>query len=272
MDNNNYYDDEYNDEIALKTGKNLKELFKQDQLKYFQHRSVDFWHKSFPVLASTMTKEQIEHLALDSMKRAEYWNGKTEREIWYYMIPIGYFGFFFDIDPQYIDLRKAANWDDNEELYFNRIHAFLDQIDINLPIFQEDWTNFEEKMKYIDDYYHTWNNTVERSENQKKVYLEAIAEELFPRKWEILSLEARSVTLETNLKRAENIGLPTRESILYGLASLYFGFAFERSPVFPWAAVLIDTKLSPEKRVKSFIKNSELFFAQLIDAILKQKH
>jgi len=64
------------------------------------------------------------------------------------------------------------------------------------------------------------------------------------------------------LKQADVLSFSVKDGIIYTLAAIYFGQAFEQSPVYPWAHFLGDTNIPAASRAKQFIvKRRRLIFA-----------
>lgn len=242
----------------------LEKLFYEDQLLLFQKRTRVFMQQSFPGLAATLTELEMEKLAIAVMKQAERWNYMTEREIWYYLIMIVYCGFFFDTDPQYTDFLRAIGWGTQAASRSEEINTLLDKMDEFYTACERDFETFDKKLKYIAQFYMNWNYDKPLGDDMRVAMTEKVVQAIFPVRWNLLASETRYLVLSGNLEHADNLGLSVKDGIIYTLAAIYFGQAFEQSPVYPWAHFLGDTKIAAAARARQFIEAAQNHFRKLV--------
>jgi len=242
----------------------LEKLFYEDQLVLFQKRTSVFMQESFPGLSATLTEVEIENLAIAVMKQAECWSYVSEQEIWQYLIVVVYCGFFFDTDPQYADFLHTVGWNRQATNRSRIINRLLDMVDEFYVTCERDFENFGRKLKCIVQFYMGWNYNVSLTDNMRITILEKVLQEVFSARWALLLPSTRQFMLSTNLKHADSLGFSVRDGIIYTLAAVYFGQAFERSPVYPWAHFLGDTNIPATLRVEQFIEAVQNHFCKLV--------
>jgi len=242
----------------------IEKPFYEDQLLLYQKRTVQFMRASFPSLASTLSDAHIEKLALAVMHQAELSHYVTEREIWQYLIVVAYCGFYFDTDPQYAHLLHAAGWNVQGADRTGAMNRLLDLVDEYYVQCEEDFAAFNKKLKSIIQFYMGWNYSSQLTGEMRTVLAEKMVEAVFPIRWAMLAQPARQLLLTTSLQHADHLGFPVKDGIIYTLAAIYFGHAFEQSPVYPWAHFLADRDIPAASRAKQFIDVAQKHFSSLV--------
>lgn len=241
----------------------LEKLFYEDQLVLFQKRTVVFMRESFPALASTLAQPQLENLAMAVMKQAARWNYVTEREIWQYLIAVAYCGFFFDADPQYADLLHVTGWHEKEAGRSAVISRFLDIVDEYYIECEKDFETFGRRLKYVARFYMSWNYAKPLTDDMRAAMAEKVLQAVFPARFALFTPQARLHLLSTHLQHTDRLGFSVKDSLIYALAAIYFGQAFEQSPVYPWAHFLGNTDVPAAERAKQFINAAHKHFSKL---------
>lgn len=247
----------------LKPAADFEKLFWEEQLVLYCSRTLAYMRDSFPALSSTLTNRDIERLAIEAMRGAERWGYTSEREIWQYLIVVAYCGFYFDVDPQYAELLQSAGWNRDDMTRHQKMDALLERIESFYAVAEDDFGTFDKKVKYVAQFYLGWNFQQELTKQQRIAIMEKFASDVFPARWAKLSPRLRQMVLATILVDADKLGLDAKNSVIYAIAAIYFGRAFERSPVYPWAHSLADMSKPIAWRTKQFMENVQKHFIKL---------
>jgi hypothetical protein len=218
----------------------------------FQRRTADYLRRAFPELFRLRTENEIYEVADLALQRAGAWGRRTERQIWEFMIPMCFLGSYFDADPQFRSMLQSAGWQRAEPPISSDINAMREQIDNWFPAINRDYANPEALMKSASELYLA----AKKRDSQNDFAFGAVENALstvLPERWAKLSAEARSRWFQLCNRRAGELEFVGAEGLAYCVASFHFGFAFERNPIYPWAAeTLIKSEGTNEERMFSF--------------------
>ncbi|KAA6406269.1 hypothetical protein [Candidatus Tokpelaia sp.] len=251
----------------IRPGEMLEDLFADDQLVLFQKRTALFMRRSFPAYTGTLTANELEKLALKVQKRAALKGFITEKQIWHYVIAVVYCGFFFEQDMQYADMLSLIGWHEtysDKMLLLDRLLGIIDEYAVEC---EKDFTDFDKKLRYIAEFYagpHFGNSVLENMSLPERLALgEKILETIFPVRAGLWTAQTRHKLVSMSLDYARNLGFSVKDSLFYLLANIYFGRAFEQSPLYPWAYFLQNRTIPAADRARHFISLAQKHFARL---------
>lgn len=245
----------------------LEELFADDQMLLFQKRTALFLRRSFPAFAKTLTKAELEKLAGFVQQQALARGFATEKQIWHYLIAQIYCGFFFEQDSQYADMLSLIGWGLEPGDKMALLDRLLDIIDEYARECEKDFADFGKKLRYIAGFYGSPQFSSQKLEflppPERLALGEELARTVFPARAALWSNETGSKIIAVNLEHAGRLGFSVKDGLFYALAAIYFGRAFEQSPLYPWAYFLQNRDIPPAERGRHFIGLTQRHFAQL---------
>jgi len=240
----------------IRPGEALEEIFADDQLILFQKRTALFLRRSFPAYAASLSADELEKLAVTVQKRAGLRGFTTEKQIWYYLIAVVYCGFFFDQDIQYADMLSLIGWPHKQGDTMLLLDRLLDIIDEYALECEKDFVNFGSKLRYIAEFYAAphFGGTVpdHLPAPQQQALAEEIVSRVFPVRSGLWTPQSRRKLVAAGLAYAGTLGFSAKDRIIYLLANVYFGRAFELSPLYPWAYFLQNRAIPASERARHF--------------------
>jgi len=240
----------------IRPGAARENLFQADQLLLFQKRTAVFMRHSFPAFAKTLTEAELEKLALTARQRAAAKGFISEREIWHYLIAITYCGFFFEQDLQYADMLRLIGWQEycaDKMLLLDRLLSIIDEYALEC---EKDYADFDKKLQYLAEFYRGPQFGGETLEQLSPAGQAALGNELlaaiYPRRQELWTAETRAGLISGSLEHGRRLGFGVKEGLVYAIAAIYFGRAFEQSPLYPWAYFLQNRNIPAPERIRHF--------------------
>jgi hypothetical protein len=229
---------------------------RDERYREFQRRTADYLRSAFPALFTQRTDEELHAVADLALQRANAWGKRSEREIWEYLIPMCFLGSYFDADPQYWHMLSKAGWQRTEPPVACDIKALRLEIDTWFPIIDRDYIDLAALTKAVANAYLTAETRLAHSELMFDV-LEQHITTLSPARWAQLPAAARRPWFEACNNRARELGFGGAEGLAYCIASFFFGFAFERNAVYPWAwKTVVEMEGTNQARVLAFAKEA----------------
>jgi hypothetical protein len=218
----------------------------------FQRRTAGYLRRAFPDLFQLRTDDEIYEVADLALQRAGAWGRRTERQIWEYLIPMCFLGSYFDADPQFQSMLQSADWQRAEPPISCDIKAMRVQIDNWFPAVTQDYIDIDAVAKSASELYLTAKRRYIEDGFAFSAVENALSR-LLPARWTKLPAEARSRWFQLCNRRAEELEFVRADGLAYCVASFHFGFAFERNPIYPWAAqTLIRSEGTNEERMFAF--------------------
>jgi hypothetical protein len=222
----------------------------------FQQRTAAYLRRAFPALMELRSDEELHAIAGVGLQRAGAWGRETEREIWEYLIPMCFFGSFFDADPQYAHMISAAGWQRAEAPATSDMEFMRKKIDAWFPVMDQDYANVQTVIHNIVTSYKNTTLRMHESDLPFELVEKAVCE-WSPRRWSLIPAEGRHRWFEACRKRAQALEFTGRDALAYYFASFFFGYAFERNPIYPWAwKTIIEMNASNEVRILTFAEEA----------------
>lgn len=238
--------------VPFRLGERHLRLLHDARYREFQNRTAGYLRRAFPELVELCTDEDLYTAADLALQRAGAWGRRTEREIWQFLIPMCFLGTYFDADPQYSHMLAAADWDRGSSPKRSGMEKMRRRIDVWLPVVEKDYADISRVMDDVAAFYLSAKSRFGPTEYSFDTVGNALIA-LSPNRWMQVPDDAKRPWFETCNRRARELGFAGAEGIAYCLASFYFGYAFERNPLFPWAwKTLIELEGTNEERANAF--------------------
>jgi hypothetical protein len=220
--------------------------FARYRILRYEKRAMAFFRKQFPIVAQTLSDEQllkVIQLAYDNAKKHGI---TTERNHFKYLIIVAYWGSLFDTDPQYVVSLENAGWNvKNEKPYAPYITSLIEDIgsyvaDLNQDLFQP--------KRIILGFERIYTKPPETITYES---VGVILQNIWPTRCNRLGTGGLYRFIgKTGEFAQKEFKLKGSDLITYIALAIYFGAEFGRDPIYPWANKALILADAEERRHK----------------------
>lgn len=227
------------------TPETLEHYFEERRLNY-QERAVSFLREQFGPAARLLDDEQVGEVVKLAYSHARDRGIKTERDHLKYLIPVMFWGSYFESDPLYRQYMVKAWWIDTEgkETASTYVGAITEQVDVWLKDVAEDISQPKRIMKAFSELYSS-----EPPKKMSSAFLSYHMENIWPERYKKMSANMRLQFMNKAYGTAHQNNFTGVDGVGYACLAMYFGHQLWDDPRYPWAAkALADNGRSAEER------------------------
>ncbi|WP_223668957.1 hypothetical protein [Kangiella shandongensis] len=227
------------------TDKTLKP-FVDERISEYETKASEFLRKEFAPSVSLLDEGELLQVIRLAYKHASKRGIKTEVEHLKYLIPVMFWGSYFEMDPQYSYWLYKAGWLDKNgyAIKVKRVKPLLEQLD---QWFKQTESDLKEPRRL------TWAFAKLYRQSADHVDLDFILsymELLWPARFECMNGVRQEYYAKQSREIAAELRFTGLDGVTYVCLSLYFGFRFADDPRYPWARAIFEGEQDiSEKRV-----------------------
>lgn len=202
---------------------------------YFD-RAVSFLQQQFPKRLAGVDEDALRHVVEQSYPRALRAGLTTEQDLFKHLIVVAYWGTEFLADPAHTAALIDAEWPTSQVVTPARIHTVLRHVDGWHAAIGQDLADSRRIIAGFQRIY--LDGDAGRTGPQQRVeWLCA----LWPRLTSHLGPQGTARFADKAMARAAEFDLGATDTLGYICLAAYFGAAFGRDPLYPWAGSALAT-------------------------------
>lgn len=203
----------------------------KSRISRYEKIALDFLRQEFSPAISLLSEEQTLEVIRLAYKNAYKKGVRAEREHLKYLIPVMYWGSYFEEDPQYFCLLQKAGWLNNkgEALHAPYVAPVLEQVDY---WFNATKLDLEQPNRLMWGFAQIYKSAPERISLQ---FVLRYMELLWPERSLYMLPEQKKTFAEITYEIAREKSFGGVDGVVYSCLALYFGFRFSEDPRYPWA-------------------------------------
>ncbi len=219
--------------------------YRQARIGRYEDKAMTFLRKQFTPATRALNDEQLRQVIRTAYKQARKRGVVTERELLKYLIPVMFWGSYFEEDPQYQAQRISAGWsdEDGKACHNPYVSPLLRATD---AWFRDTRTDLEKPRDIVTGFAQIYQKPTQ------PVSLTLVTRHMltiWPARTRVLPQTQLQPFIQATYRIARNNNLTGSDSIMYICLAQYFGYRCMDDPLYPWiGAALKDTSSPQEKR------------------------
>lgn len=210
--------------------------FVDERISEYEAKAIEFLRKEFAPSVSLLDEDELLKVIRLAYKNAFCRGIRTEIEHLKYLIPVMFWGSYFEMDPQYSYWLYKAGWLDENgyALKVKKVKPLLGQLD---RWFKHTESDLKEPQRL------TWAFARLYKESAKGInsdFTLSYMELTWPARFNYMNRPRQEYFAKQSREVASEFGFSGLDGVTYVCLSLYFGFRFAEDPRFPWAQSIFD--------------------------------
>lgn len=234
-----------------------------ERIRRYEKKAIAFLRDQFAPAIRVLSDDEVRAVVQLAYKNAKKRGIQTERDHLKYLIPVMFWGSYFERDPQYLPELSRAGWVDEDGNLSKHIYMpqLLTEIDHRTLSVAPDLASYKRIMSGFREIY-----TEALPAKLTFRTLSEIMAYIWPSHYKMAGQDCFLALAENGVSRGKSLLLETRDIIAYSCLSVYFGHMFDECPRFPWAvyALAKDGKKMDERR-RSLWRGVENYFENLMN-------
>lgn len=221
----------------------------EERLTVYEKKAVKFLKDEFSPAVSLLNDKELVKIVKLAYKNAKERGLRTEVEHLKYLIPVMFWGSYFEMDLQYSDLLLKANWlkRNGEFKRVTHLSSLLTELDDWFKSTSSDMENPKRVVELFSGLYQERDISVDMTAHELTEFLER----LWPARICQMGHERVHYYVEASSRCAKKLHLKGSDIATYVGLSIFFGDQFQNDPRYPWAAVINDENLNDaDKRLQ----------------------
>lgn len=221
--------------------------FVEQRIEHYENKAISFLRDQFAPAVGLLSDEEVRKVVQLAYQNAKKRGIQSERDHLKYLIPVMFWGSYFETDPQYQPQLIRSGWlsENGEPITNPYVAPILAEID---TWYEETKIELENPRNIIFEFARIYRGeSREISVQSVFSHMRAI--------WPVRSQKMNDVQIETFIQAAyahsQRLNFVGEDGIMFVCLAQYFGHCCDQDPLYPWIgkALLNDGRSQNERRL-----------------------
>lgn len=218
----------------------------EQRIRRYEDRAMEFLHEQFARETGLLSEDERRKVVRLAYANARQRGIRSERDHLRYLIPVMFWGSYFETDPQYLARLVRSGWRSGDGKRIDNAHVggILHEVD---DLSARSAADFADPVNFQRGF-----SEIYRTAEKRQITLDTVAfhlADIWPARYRLMSGTDQSRFIKKAMGLAYSLNFGGVDAITYTCLSLHFGYRFAGDPLYSWAArAMADDGRSFEER------------------------